>query len=397
MLEIVIPNLANAPPRLFPTAEKTRATFFTLEEWIEFGDLESEYGRLSWMLSTFPERGVPVRCADTVIDILSGPCVLSSWRQAFEKLQNESQALLKEVLCSMASKLPPIDSKATKDDFLTIPVDYDFAIGQTRNLFLELLQQSSRRMASLVSKGIYRFAVEYIQTHSFLRDPIGGLKKDFSHQAITFQELLAAFIQKTANVSIDVDRWTLVVMQLAQESSFLADPQIDDVAYIHFSSHQHLPYVYVDLDQLTRAEFSLPEHVMLVMQEMIQEVIDSGECRIIPIIVASVPSLASTKKAQKMIIDGNTRATATMVFRLLASTSVDMETVFANLDKYCSAHGLGPKWCLDLRNVVQTLYATENPTLLTIRENNEVLEKFKSVTRLPGLLTQEPLFHTLCL
>jgi hypothetical protein len=74
-----------------------------------------------------------------------------------------------------------------------------------------------------------------------------------------------------------------------------------------------------------------------------------------------------------------------------------MEDVFANLDKYCSAHGLGPKWCLDLRNVVQSLYATENPTLSTIRENQKALEKFKSVTHLPGLLTQEPLLHTVCL
>jgi hypothetical protein len=57
LVEIAIPNPANAPPQLFPTAEKTRDTYFTVEEWIKFGDLESEYGRLSWMLSTFARAG----------------------------------------------------------------------------------------------------------------------------------------------------------------------------------------------------------------------------------------------------------------------------------------------------------------------------------------------------
>lgn len=396
LVEIAVPNSANPPPRLFPTAEKTRDSFFTLKDWIKFGDLESEYGRLSWMLFTFPERGVPVRCADTVLDILASPCVLSRWRQVSKTLRNQVQAILMDVIHSMVSQLPPIDSKMTKDDFLTVPVDYDFPSDQTENLFLELFRRSSCRMASLTSKGDYSWVVEYIQIHAFLRDPIGGLKKDFSNQAIIFQDLLAALIQKIAGVPLDEEHWARFVAQLAQESSFLADPQIEDVAYLHFSGHQQLLYAYVELHELTRAEFSVPEHVMLIMQEIMQEAISSEECRIVPIIVASVPSVAA-KKPQKIIIDGNTRATATMVFRLLASTGVKAEDVFANLDKYCSTHGLGPKWCLDIRNVVQSLYATENPTLLTIRENQEALEKFKTVTRLPGLLTQEPLFHTICL
>jgi hypothetical protein len=138
------------------------------------------------------------------------------------------------------------------------------------------------------------------------------------------------------------------VAQLAQESSFLASPQIDDVAYIHFSGHQQLLYAYVELHKLAQAEFGLPEHVMLIMQEMMQEAVASEECNIVPIIVASVPSVA-TKNPQKIIIDGNTRATAIIVLGLLASTGLLMEEVFTNLDKYCSAHGLGPKWCSDLR------------------------------------------------
>ncbi|GIJ90401.1 hypothetical protein Asppvi_009355 [Aspergillus pseudoviridinutans] len=396
VVEIAIPNPANPPPRLFPTAEKTRDSFFTVQEWNKFGDLESEYGRLSWMLSTFPERGAPVRCAATVVDILTYPCVLSGWRQVSEILRHQVQDILMDVVHSMVSRLPPVDSKTTKDDFLTLPVDYDFASGQAENLFLELFQRSSRRMATLTSKGDYSWIVEYIQIHAFLRDPIGGLKKDFSDQAIIFQDLLAALIQKIADVPLGDELWALLVAQLAQESSFLANPQIDDIAYIHFSGHQQLVYAYVDLHKLARAEFSVPEHVMLIMEEMMQEVVASDECNIVPIIIASVPSVA-TKKTQKIIIDGNTRATAIMVFRLLSSSDANREDVFANLDKYCSAHGLGPKWCLDLRNVVQRLYATENPTLSTIRENQEALEKFKCVTHLPGLLTQEPLFHTICL
>jgi hypothetical protein len=137
---MAIPNPDNAPPRLFPTAEKIRDTYFTVEEWLKFGDLESEYGRPSWMLSTLPERGVPVGCADTVDDILTGPCVLSRWRQVSENFCHQVQDILMEVVRSMTSQLPPVDLKTSKDDFLTLPVDYDFASGQAENLFLELTQ-----------------------------------------------------------------------------------------------------------------------------------------------------------------------------------------------------------------------------------------------------------------
>lgn len=56
---------------------------------------------------------------------------------------------------------------------------------------------------------------------------------DFAHQAIILQELLTTLIRKVADVPLGDDLWALLVRQLAQESSFLANPQIDDVAYVH--------------------------------------------------------------------------------------------------------------------------------------------------------------------
>jgi hypothetical protein len=193
--------------------------------------------------------------------------------------------------------------------------------------------------------------------------------------------------------------WTSLMAQIAQESAFLADPQIENITYVHFSRHQQLPYVYVNLHELPRAEFSIPEHVVEIMHEIMQESISSGQCRIIPIIVASVPLVSSTaQKPSNIIVDGNNRATATMVLILLATVGLEKIDVFSKFDSYCSTHDLSLKWRIDLHSVLEILYATEDsPILWVLRNQQDVLAKFKYVTRLPGLLVQEPFFHTICL
>lgn len=188
--------------------------------------------------------------------------------------------------------------------------------------------------------------------------------------------------------------------QIAQESAFLADPQINDITYVHFSRHQQLPYVYVKLHDLPRAEFSIPEHVVEIMHEIMQEFISNGQSRIIPIIVASVPLVSNTasKKLSNIIVDGNNRATATMVLILLATVGLEKTDVFSNFDSYCSTHNLSLKWRIDLRSVLTILYATEDSSILSLlRSKQGLLAKFKDITRLPGLLVQEPFFHTICL
>ena len=117
----------------------------------------------------------------------------------------------------------------TKDDFLTLLVDYVLPLKREGICS----QRSSRRMASLSSRGDYFRILEYTRIYACLRDPIGGLKMDFAHQAIILQELLTTLIRKVADVPLGDDLWALLVRQLAQESSFLANPQIDDVAYVH--------------------------------------------------------------------------------------------------------------------------------------------------------------------
>jgi hypothetical protein len=66
MRYIVEPNSENPPPRLFPLAESMRWDFFTFDDWNEFGDLETEHGRLTYTLSRYPERGAPSACENVM-------------------------------------------------------------------------------------------------------------------------------------------------------------------------------------------------------------------------------------------------------------------------------------------------------------------------------------------
>lgn len=396
--EIVCPKPDNAPPRLFPTVEKTRDLFFTHEEWSQFGDLESEYGRLSWMLSNFPERGIPLPCAETISDLLASPCVLTRWSQVSARLQDQAQAVLENTVEIMKSRHLPVDSKTAKEEFLNVPIDYEYSSDLSDNLSLKLFQRSSLRMSTLLSQGDSSQIIDYIQIHAFIRDPIGSFRNDFKQQAMIFKSLLNRI--STGSLPIDRKTWAFLAAQIAQESAFLADPQINDISYMHFSRHQQLPYVYVNLHELPRAEFSIPEHVVEIMQEIMQEFLSSGTCRIIPIIVASVPSVSNTanKTLSNIIIDGNNRATATMILIMLATIGLETTDMFSNFDWYCSKHNLSLKWRIDLRSVLEVLYADGERRILSLLHSNKaILEKLKGVTRLPGLLVQESFFHTICL
>lgn len=89
MLHIVVLNSENPPPRLFLLAEIIRWEFFTLEDWNNFGDLETEHGRLTYTLSTYPERGAPSTSEDTLRSVLNQTSVLAEWPSVISTLKKK--------------------------------------------------------------------------------------------------------------------------------------------------------------------------------------------------------------------------------------------------------------------------------------------------------------------
>ncbi|KAF4201966.1 hypothetical protein CNMCM8927_000880 [Aspergillus lentulus] len=396
VIDIAIPNPADRPPRLFPTAENIRDTFFTMQDWLDFGDMETEYARLSYTLSKYTERGVPARCAYTVAELLAAPGILGRWNAVYPDIRSQATEAMMEALHAMTSGLPTPAEGVREQHYISDLVDYGFS-DVHQSIQLQLFHRSSQEIAYMISKGNSSLIQEYVQVHAFVRDPVGGLWGDFSRQVAIFQNLLSGFSSRVANISLESEAWTRVVAQLALESSFLAQPYVPNVSYVHFSSHYQLPYVNVKLDELARAELSVPERVMALILEMLLETLGKSRCLMIPIVVTTVPSLADGNRRLQIIIDGNTRATAVMVLRLLAMSGAERRGAFAYLDTYCQERGLGSKWHQDILRVLRELFKKENTCIQEIRKNHTAVQQFASVNYIPALLVQESVFQTLCL
>jgi hypothetical protein len=68
--------------------------FFTFED---YGDLETEHGRLSYTLSTYPERGAPSASENTLQSLLSQINVLVEWPGVVPALKMHAKAALEYV------------------------------------------------------------------------------------------------------------------------------------------------------------------------------------------------------------------------------------------------------------------------------------------------------------
>ncbi|KAK1143467.1 hypothetical protein N8T08_006273 [Aspergillus melleus] len=189
------------------------------------------------------------------------------------------------------------------------------------------------------------------------------------------------------------------VAQAAQEALFLSDPLLENIDFVHFSGHQQLPYVYVALNQLPRSEFSIPSHVLHIIEEMLTSAEQSAlhKCEIAPISVASYPSLPLGKgKHTTVIIDGNHRATATMVLRLIALEPVVLKTQDPGdvLSSFCADHGLSLKWKIDLADVLAAI--RDSPCSTLIRAKMHLVRNFRTVETIPALVVREDNFFTAC-
>ncbi|KAN0067973.1 hypothetical protein V8E54_013901 [Elaphomyces granulatus] len=367
MLHIVAPNSNDPPPRLFPLAESMRWDFFTFEDWNEYGDLETEHGRLTYTLSTYPERGAPTASENTLQSLLSQTSVLAEWPGVVPTLKTHAKAALEYVSKRQCNRTSG-RGLTTKADYLTVPVDYE-ANKSASGISLQLWKRSLRDIAKQLAKG-----------SSTGTDPIYGLNRLLKMQHFFFTHLLNKFQTKISVDCLSLEDLERVAAQAAQESTYLTCPLLERTTLIHFQAHHQLPYADVPLDSLARAEFSVPSHVLEVAKEMLQAAANDGQaCPLVPILV--------------------TTTAASLLLRFLANQPflTDFSIMSQNLLEYCKVHHLGKKWELDLSDVLNDLYNYSSCQFYHyFLSNHQIVRKFAQVKYIPALVVQEEDFHTIC-
>ena len=399
MLHIITPNSDNPPPRLFPLAESMRWDFFTFEDWNKYGDLETEHGRLTYTLSTFPERGSPSASENTLQSLLSQRSVLAEWPGVVPTLKIHATAALEHVFkrqCDRTSGL----GFTTKADYLTVPVDYEITRSASE-ISLQLWKRALKDIAKQLANGCSAGAVEFLQVHAYLKDPIYGLNRSLKMEHFFFTHLLSRFHTKISADRLSLEDLERVAAQAAQESAYLTCPLLEKIALVHFQAHHQLSYANIPLDNLARAEFSVPLHVLEVAEEMLQAVAanDGQACPLVPILVTTRPSFSGNDRYLTPIVDGNHRATASLLLRFLANQPflTDLSVMSQHLLEYCKVHHLGKKWQIDLSDVLNCLYNHSNCRLYRyVLANHQMVRKFAEVEYIPALVVQEEDFHTIC-
>ncbi|KAI5776334.1 pyridoxal phosphate-dependent transferase [Geopyxis carbonaria] len=350
------PRTLPPPPLLFPTAAHKSAGC-----WTAFHDLETEAARMRYTLGTFPERGVPASCAPVVAALLAdcalGADVLAAWPTVAGELRalcrDEGLRLLEQ---HSRPPTPPADDGAlAKSAFSATIIPYATlpASPTTPNLALSLWTAALAAAAHALSTNTTTHLPSFLSIHSFLLDPLSSPSVPPARQLTAFHALLTSFMTDHAPLHpLTPHSWQSVAAQLAAESAWLGIKKLHKVAHVQFVAHQQLTYVYVTLDHLHRAEFSMPARVLELVRELLAaagELIVGGVC-IAPVTVTYCRSLT---------------------------------------------RGLGKKWLTDVTAALHALLACPM-TLAAVAaaRQSAALTRFARVKKIPALVTEEARFQT---
>ncbi|KAG8525201.1 uncharacterized protein KY384_008845 [Bacidia gigantensis] len=263
--------LESRPPKLFPTAETVFAKYYAHDDWLVHGDLESEMGRMNYMLSKLPERGMPSECIAPVRSILSSASVLTAWRRTFPWLERIIKQETRRVTSLMQKQQGSPTAPCQKSRFIAVPVDYGTDRAASSQA-LQLWEGALREIVIGISEGHFEHVRTFLQIFTFLKDPLGCLESVSSKAVDIFTYMMTTLASSRSHMPGTVLkklRWHAAAAQAAQEALFLSCPLLESVNYIHFTGHQQLPYGDVPLDDLPRSEFSIPGHVLRIIEEML--------------------------------------------------------------------------------------------------------------------------------
>ncbi|KAI8711558.1 hypothetical protein NCS52_01419600 [Fusarium sp. LHS14.1] len=394
-------TLDTRPPRLFPTAETVFSQHFTYHDWMNHGDLETELARMSFMLANLPERGLPTAFTPIIYQVLQAPAFMVGWKRAVPQLKEKAQEQTRWIVRQMQKQRPAQNEGIHKSALITNPVDYetdDIASGLASQLWARALSEMTTRVCK--DEARQDEAEAFLQIFSLLKDPLGGLENIPDKSVECFARMLssvAAVARQAPRAHATNADWSAAIAQAAQEALFLGCPLLEGISHVHFTGHQQLPYAYVPLDKLPRSEFSISTHVATIVEEMLLNESEGG-CCIAPIAVSTYPALPlEDGKIIPVIIDGNHRASATMVLRMIAHYPdiLTTEDCTEMLDEFCRAHQLGVKWEIDLADVLQVLRGSAFHKRL-LQSKMSTVRQFLHVDTIPALVVREDNFHTVC-
>jgi hypothetical protein len=97
-------------------------------------------------------------------------------------------------------------------------------------------KRSLRDIAKQLAKGCSTRAVEFLQIHAYLKDPIYGLNRSLKMQHFFFTHLLNKFQTKIDADCLSLEDLERVAAQAAQESIYLTCPLLERTTVFHFQA-----------------------------------------------------------------------------------------------------------------------------------------------------------------
>ncbi|KAI8951258.1 pyridoxal phosphate-dependent transferase [Xylaria longipes] len=377
------------PVSLYPTAGDME-TRFSVASGRKPRHANLELSRITYMLSCLERRRIPKIMASVIARLLKTEDVIENWAGSVDLLRNQARILARTITFDMQALQTPHAFPVDDKDFVQKVAPYE-PESQEENLSLEFWL---RALADFTVRGQWSLAriTSFLQIHSFLKDPVGGLRSDIATQTEVFALLFSKLKPKLEGVQHSKAIWEEVVAQLALESSFLSQPLIRDASYVQFIGDQQLVYSYVDIDQLARSEFACVDIVVGMIQDIIGNPNSEG-CSIVPITVAGSYPICSSHDARPVIVDGNNRTTTIGFLRFVSIYGVPNAENIDELREYCRDYGLGPVCFVDFCKVLQTLWESHIDIVDQLKMPAKVV-RFRGVRQLPALVTEESSFFT---
>ncbi|KAF4982153.1 hypothetical protein FZEAL_2176 [Fusarium zealandicum] len=388
---IVEGSFSSYPLSLFPTAGDAETQFHLASE-PKYRHANLEASRVTYMLSCLNRRRIPQMMASLVSKLLETDDIIESWPDWMGTLRNQAQILNRAIVFDMAAPRTPAKFPVDARDFVSLVVPYETE-SQQGNLSLTFWL---RALADFTTRGQWSTArvMSFLQIHSFLKDPVGGLRNDVDTPADLFLLMFNGLKPEINVAKTSQETWEEIAAQLALESSFMSQPLVSTASYIHFSGDQQLVYSYVDIANLARSEFASPEIVTGMIQDILNSDSSDDENCIAPIAVARSYPVCSSHDARAVIVDGNNRITTVAFLRFVSIYGVsDAGEMEGQLREYCRNHGLGPVYFVDFCAVMQMLRNSAEDTIDQLR-TCRTLARFRHVSQVPSLVTEESSFFT---
>lgn len=408
----------------FPLAEHYQHFPFETHHWDTYGNMESERARMELMLDTYLERSFPTAFRPFVEQSLTThrrdghPTVLQAWAKASPAIADTAKGIYTDIKDDMlANKKPDVAAVALgyqegyPGAFQSDPILYATS-SETRDQEKQLWGQALDQITAELQERNFDNLGAFLSLYGRIKDPITPLTSTLSEQVTVFKYLFRnarAELKKQGVTDIADERGKTLITQLALESSFLALPSAKDIFYVRGDAdeggeHQELPYVYVNLKDLPRGEFTHPAAVLPRIQELLDDADKRGRLVVTPLAVSHFQTPGEASPTM-FLIDGNNRATSLMVLQYIYASGCTYDTRLNQdaITAFMKKHQLHPGW---ERELVLTLGAKPYTDRNGVVQPGFDESLFNRITasrerlardveaKAPALLVQEANFHT---